>query len=449
MSVSLRPARPAFAPDVEQRVAQLAEHGVDTVRVMLPDLNGVPRGKLITLDELPAACRAGLTFSLAALTDGLRGHSLSGPSSPRGRGHPDVIAFPDLPTLRRVPWDSRLAWCLLDLAGAASPRQALRDAIDRATRLGLQPVVGPELEFYVLDADLGAPRPHGGVPGLAYGTAADGDVLVAEMLRAARELELRVHGASHEFGRSQYEINLHHGPALDAADRAFLFKVMVKELATRHGAAATFVGKPFADDAGSGLHLHLSLVDADGGNVLHEASASDGLAGPAHALVGGLLEHAPALTALLAPTINAYKRFAPDAMVPLAINWGLDNRTCWLRVPLTRGAATRVELRAGDAAAHPHLALAAALHAGLDGLERGLEPPPPVHGDVSLPGTALGAPLPRDLDAALHALHVDATLVAALGEDLVADFTAMKQLELERFRAHVTDWEHAEYLRAL
>jgi glutamine synthetase len=210
---------------------------------------------------------------------------------------------------------------------------------------------------------------------------------------------------------------------------------------------ATFMGKPFNDQGGSGFHVHLSLAGEDGGNAFDDAGAPHRL-GPARArFIAGLLEHGAALMALLAPTVNAYKRLVPDSLAPTHVNWGMDNRTSFVRVPNEHGSRSRIEVRGGDGSACAHLSIAALLLAGLDGIERELELGDAVSGDAYRAES--GTPLPRDLGSSLDALEADEYLVSALGEQLVETFFAMKRFELDRFQQWVTDWELDEYARHL
>jgi glutamine synthetase len=253
---------------------------------------------------------------------------------------------------------------------------------------------------------------------------------------------------------SQYEINVKHSEALDAADRAFMLKAAVKEIAVHDGLLATFMGRPFTDQGGSGFHLHLSVNDHEGRNAFDADDGPEGLSTLAASFIGGILQHAQGLQALLGPTVNAYKRILPDSLAPTHANWGHDNRTAFCRVPKERGSRARVEIRTGDGSANAHLIVAAVLLAGLDGIERGLEPPEPVAGDAYRADEAhAGTKLPADLGAALDALEADTALVEQLGAELVATFMAMKRFEVERFAdavgeldlETVTAWEVEEY----
>ncbi len=446
----------------EQVVSELREQGVRAVRVLYTDLHGVARGKDVPLRHFAGLCEEGVNFCAAVMGTDLRHTPVVGGEL----GYVDFAVRPDLATVRRVPWQPEVAWCLGEawtLDGAehwpSCPRALLRRAVAAFERRSLAPVVAPELEFFLVERD---PEAHGGfrryVDELSrvytVGAVSDPREVVLPMLLACDDLGLEAFAANHEFMSSQYEINLRHSGALDAADRAFLLKAAVKELAVRDGLVATFMGRPFADQGGSGFHLHVSLAGADGNNAFADASAPDGLSPLVGAFVAGVLEHAAGLQALLGPTVNAYKRLLPDSLAPTHGNWGHDNRTAMCRLPLERGGRTRVEVRTGDGAACAHLITAAVLLAGLDGVERGLGAPEPVVGDAYRADDAhAGTRLPADLGAALDALEADSYLAHALGPELVATFVAMKRFEVERFEQAVghldpetvSSWELEEY----
>jgi glutamine synthetase len=316
-------------------------------------------------------------------------------------------------------------------------------------------VVGPELEFFLLEHDVSAPgglRRYVDELSRVYtvGAVSDPRGIALEMLYACDTLGLRAFAANHEFMNSQYEINIEHSDALDAADRAFMLKTAVKEMAARQGMVATFMGKPFNDQGGSGFHVHLSIDGADGANAFADENMPHGLGTVRSRFVAGVLEHGPALMAVLAPTVNAYKRLVPDSLAPTHVNWGHDNRTAFVRVPDESGSRSRVEVRAGDGSACPHLLIAALLLAGLDGIERELDPPDAVVGDAYRADEAhAGSKLPGDLGTSLAALEADTWLSDGLGEELIGTFLAMKRFELDRFSQYVTDWELDEYARHL
>jgi glutamine synthetase len=429
---------------------------ITSVRVLYPDLHGVARGKDVPIGEFDHAIEKGLCFCSAVMGTDLRHTPVVGGD----QGYPDLVARPDLATMAPLPWEPGVAACLSDLepvaggAPIADPRGAVRAAAERLNGLGFAPIVGPELEFFLVERDADAPN---GVKrrldhlSMVYtvGPQADPDGLVRRMTEDLATLGLEVFAVNHEFMNSQYEINLRHADAVTAADRAFRLKSAVKDIAALNGLVATFMGKPFNDQGGSGTHLHLSL-NRDGANAFDQPEAPGGVDATLHHFTAGVLAHAPALMALLNPTINAYRRIQPDSLAPTHANWGWDNRSTFIRIPPERGGATRLEIRVGDGAANPYLAIAAVLAAGEDGLRRQLEPPAPVVGDAyRADPDAAGAVLPGALEEALDALDGDGVLRAALGAEIVDTFLAVKRFEVERHRAWVSDWEIAEYLHHL
>jgi glutamine synthetase len=357
----------------------------------------------------------------------------------------------------QLPWEPGIASCLTDLEPApgghpiADPRGAVRKAVAALRALDLEPIVGPELEFFLLKPDEAAPHGYSrrvDQLSMVYtvGPQADPGGVVRGMTEALAQLGLEVFAVNHEFMNSQYEINLRHADALTAADRAFRLKTAVKDIAAQQGLLATFIGKPFNDQGGSGTHLHLSLNRGER-NAFDAPGDPDGLSAELRHFAAGVLEHATALMALLNPTINAYRRIVPDSLAPTRANWGWDNRSTFIRIPPERGGATRLEIRVGDGAANPYLGIAALLAAGHDGIRRGLELPAPVVGDAYRDET--GGELPASLEAALDALEADAVLRDALGPEIVETFLAVKRFEIERHRAWVSDWEIDEYLHHL
>ena len=435
-------------------LAELADVGVRAVRLQFADLHGVCRGKLIPISAFPRVAGEGLGFAEAIMTTDLRHHMVAGFE----RGFPDFRARPDLNTLVPLPWEEDVVACLIDLedqvTGEPHPldcRGALKRVLAQFREFGVSPVVGPELEFYLCEPDPGSPRgyrPYAGQDSAVYtvGDVADPRGMLSKLLDAAVELELGAIAAAHEYGRSQFEINLRRSEALESADRAFRFRAMVKEIAARDGLLATFMGKPFNDDEGSGFHLHISLVDSAGGNGGEASDGAHGLSPVMQRFIAGLMAHARAMMVFFNPTVNAYRRISAEALVPTRVCWGHDHRMTLVRVPRERGVSTRLELRLGDGTANPYLAYATALAAGLDGIRRELELSEPVEGMIyELPDQALGEKLPTTFAEALEALHDDQVMIDAVGSPIVDTFETIKLAELERFRAWVTDWEFAEY----
>lgn len=442
----------AASPVASAEAARALSESVRTIRIVYPDLHGIQRGKDVPLAELPRATR-GLNFCWAVMGTDLRHTPVVGGES----GYPDMLAVPDLDTLVELPWEPDVAAALADLYREDEPeptdvRNLLRGAERALAEIGVTAKVGPELEFFVLEPDpAGGWRRHVDNLSMVYtvGPQADPQNVLKDLLAACSDLGIGAIAANHEYMNSQYEINLSETTPLAAADNAFRFKAAVKDYCASRGLLATFMGKPFNDQGGSGLHLHLSL-EREGENCFDDPSSPDGVAPLLRQFTAGVLAHAPALMAFLNPTVNAYRRILPDSLAPTHINWGLDNRTTLIRIPPERGGGCRIEIRVGDGAANTHLVTAAIIHAGLDGIRNELEPPAPLAGDAyAMEEGEKGDPLPDSLGTALAALEADATIRDAVGAEIVDTFLAVKGFELDRYRLHTTDWELDEYLHHL
>jgi glutamine synthetase len=447
-------ARSVVGAHLAGSLSDLGEVGIRAVRLQYADLHGICRGKDIPSSAFAHAAEDGIGFVAAIMTVDLRHNVVAGFE----QGFPDLLARPDLSTLVRLPWQPDVAGCIVDLEDPIThepypidSRGALKRVLGEFAELGLSPVIGPELEFYLCEPDPTAPNGYAPYarqdsPVYTVGELADPKGTLSRMLDAAVELGLGAVAAAHEYGRSQFEINLRHTLALDSADRAFRYKALVKELAARDGLLATFMGKPFNDDEGSGFHMHLSFVDDQGANASEDAGEAHGITPAMRHFIAGVLEHGPAMMVFFNPTVNAYRRISAEALVPTRLCWGHDHRMTLVRVPSERGSATRLEIRLGDGTANPYLAYAAALAAGLDGIRRELEPPEPLEGMIyDLPEEKLGDALPTTFHEALAALKGDPVIIEAVGQQLVDTFETIKGAELERFRAWVTDWEFTEY----
>jgi glutamine synthetase len=443
-------------PRNSSQEGKLTDGSVTSVRVVFADLHGYPRGKDVPVGEFDRVAEHGLAFCAAIMGTDLDQTPVVGGKE----GFPDLIAVPDLASMTLLPWEPGVASCIADVHPVgrdgprpADPRGALRRAIAEFHALDLAPIVGPELEFFLCVRDPEAPngiRRYVDNASMVYavGPQADPRGVVREITEVLAQLGLGTFAATHEFMSSQYEINLRHGPAMVAADRAFRLKAAIKDLAAQRGLVATFMGKPFNDQGGSGFHVHVS-ADREDDNAFADDRDEHGASSELRRFTAGVLAHAPALMAFLNPTVNAYRRLVPASLAPTRANWGWDNRTTFIRIPPERGRATRVEVRVGDASANPYLATAALLFAGLHGLREGLPLADPIAGDAYRLGAAGGGPLPDSLGAALDALEADAFLRDAMGAETVDTFVALKRSEIERHRTWVSDWEIAEYLHHL
>jgi glutamine synthetase len=437
--------------DVAAAAERLRTAGYDVVRVSYADMIGVDRGRDVLIDELPTAAGHGLAFCRAVYHTSPVGDVVPVQGGLEV-GLPDITVFPDLATVTPLPWEPRAAWCIGDAVtpdGAAapeSPRVVAQRVAGHAASLGYSLVCGPELEFYLCEPGQGgAWQRYANELGNVYVVGRKGDPqgVLLDMLRQLRDAELRVTAANHEFSPGQFEINLAHSELADAADRSFRLKSAVQEIARHRGMLATFMAKPFNDEGGSGFHVHLSVNDVSGANMFGDPAGPDGLSAVGRHAVGGVLRHARALSALLNPTINSYKRFGPDTLAPWLIDWGLDNRSAMVRIPPERGAAARMEVRLGDATANPYLAMAAVGAAVCLGITDKVEPPAKLEGYGYDPQRA--ELLPQRLGDALDALEADRELTEVLGDYFVTSFLTYKRNEIERFERFVTDWEFREY----
>lgn len=438
----------------------LTERGIDVLRVAYADVLGIPRSKDILVSQLDKAAENGPAFSQGVWMTTTGGDFLNA-NDVATDGLQDFMTKIVPSTISPLAWEPGVAYVIGDAfnpdgsPNLMSPRSVLKKVIEAYNKLGLQPVVGPELEFYIADR-----TPEGGFEraltqtGRVYMTGAlvdpDGDVL--HLLRMLDRLNIGAFASNHEFSPSQYEINLWHSEALDAADRTFFFKTAVKDIVALRGKHATFLGKPFSDEGGSGFHLHLSVTSMDGTNLMHNGDPT--LSKVARQMIAGMSAHAAGLTALTNPTVNAFKRLGPDTLAPYRGNWGYDNRSCMIRVPPERGQGTRLEVRVGDGAANPYLVIAGVLAAALDGIVN----------DLACPAEAVGmaydnedaAILPETFSQALDALDADDALRAQLSEELINVFMMLKRDEVARYEASVEDpatrdvtqWEINEYFEA-
>jgi glutamine synthetase len=433
---------------------QLTEQGIDVVRLGYADIIGTDRGRDVLVNRFARTVSSGVAFCRSVYGTTPRGGvvDIEGGLSD---GLPDVLAFPDVSTLLPIPWEPGVAHCIADMfnpdgsPSLESPRNVLRSVVEQFAELEMVPIVGPELEFYVLEESKESPsgwRRYGEGTGNVYvsGLKGDPENVLLSSLRRLGEYGIEVISANHEFSSGQFEINLWHGPALDAADRAHRFKAAVKELALHEGRLATFMPKPFNDEGGSGYHLHFSMWSPDRSTALFDdPDGPHGLSEVARHAVAGILTHAPALAAVANPTINSYKRFGPDTLAPWLIDWGMDNRSAMVRIPPERGLASRMELRLGDASANSYLAIAGMLAAALLGVRNKLEPPEPLVG-YGYDATK-SEQLPNTLSAALDAFEADSEFSDVIGETFTKAFLTYKRDEIERFNSWITDWEFHEY----
>lgn len=428
---------------------RFAREGVRDVECIFPDVSGYPRGKLMPAARFAAGQE--LRIAQAIPMQCVTGDYSYDPIFPDA--DPDLRMVPDASTLKRVPWSSVPRYLAIhdcvELSGeqcAFAPRSVLQGVLARYQALGLRPVVAPEIEFYLTAALTDPAQPLQPPRGRSGRTETGQSAFSLNMLNELAPFWDQFHDALdalgvrsdtwiHEVGLTQYEINLLHGDALAAADQAFLFKLAAKEVALQHGLNAVFMAKPLAGEAGSSMHLHQSLVDAQGHNVF---SNLDGSASARFGhYIGGMQAYTPDLMLVYAPFVNSYRRYVTGSQAPVNLHWGPDNRTTGLRVPICEPAARRVENRIAGADANPYLAIAASLAAGLAGMEGELAP------TVAVQGSAYdhAHDLPRDFNAAHACMAASTSAPRLLGAPFVQAFLAVKRLEHDSYLREISAWE--------
>ncbi len=413
----------------------LREHAITHIECLIPDLNAQARGKLVPVTHYPA--EGELRFPQVSLIQSWMG-------DPQQQlvpdNDPDLRLQPDLATLSVKPGPGRrIAQLIHDCYSDSgqlletAPRSVLKRVLARFEALGFTPVVAPEIEFYLLDAQ---GRPHESVgPAYAVDHSARYEPFFAALEQACHQQGIATDTLLHEVGNGQYELNLQHGPALALADQVFLLKRTLRQLASQHGLQACFMAKPFPGQPGSAMHIHQSLLDSQGNNAFSQA---DGSEHPRfHHYIGGLQRYLPQAMLLFAANPNAYRRLCAHSAAPINVEWGYDNRSCGLRVPVCQPQARRVENRLPGIDANPYLALAATLACGLLGMEQACEASRP----RSDSAYQQAATLPDSQQTAMQAFARAPVLHDVLGPDFARTFLALKQVEQQHFQQQVTAWE--------
>ena len=439
----------------------LAQHpDVEAIQVVITDLGGVARGKTIARQELAPLYANGRNVAGSILGLDIRGEDVEETGLVWSNGDADKQCRPVPGTLKLAPWLERptaqLLMTMYDEDGSpatADPRHALARVVERLAADGLQPVVAVELEFYLVEPDGAGVKPATGLvsgePSVrhdAYGLGKLDEMspLFDDIYRAARTQELPVRTLMSEYAPGQFEVTLEHRPdALAAADDAIQWKRLVRGVAARHGRVATFMAKPFAGVAGSGMHVHVSLAGADGGNLFASADPA-GTPLLRHA-IGGMQASMAEAMALFAPNANSYRRFRRQSYAPVAATWGVNNRSVGFRIPSGPPASRHVEHRICGADANPYLAVATVLAGMHHGIVNRIDPGVPVTGNgYELPTDPT---LPLNWPAALDRLPGSTLLKDYLGADFVRVFMAVKRAECERFNSEPTELDYAWYLR--
>lgn len=439
-------------PDSKQQVLELAaELNVRFVLLQFTDILGVVKNVAIPVEQLEKALNGETMFDGSSVHGFMRIEES------------DMFLRADPATFAVLPWGdsgrgstARLICDIYTPDGEpfeGCPRHALKRVIARAAELGYTMNAGPEAEFFMfhLDAE-GKPslRTHDQGSYFDLAPIDKGKDARREIVISLQDIGFEVEASHHEVAPAQHEIDFRYADALTTADNLITFKTVVRTAAYQHGLHVTFMPKPIAGIAGSGMHIHQSLFHS-GQNAFFDQDAEYQLSDLCRHYLAGLLAHARGFTAVTNPLINSYKRLVPGYEAPVYIAWSERNRSPLVRIPAARGAGTRLELRSPDPACNPYLALAVTLQAGLDGIAQRLEPPKPVNQNIyhmserdrrrfridNLPGT---------LEEAVAELERDEVIQAALGEHILQHFLEAKRVEAEVYRTQVHQWELDQYL---
>jgi glutamine synthetase len=424
---------------------QIAAVELRQIEIAFADHQGVVRGKRIPARAFVSRARGeGFAFCDASLGWNHVGDVVDVSLTGWGTGYPDLYAYPDLSSLRFLPWREGAAIVLCDVRYHGSdervetaPRSVLRRVVGALEQRGYASEVGVEIEFHLLRPDR---RPaFDGVQCYALHKANEIDEAFDAILQGLERFGIDVEGGNVEYGPGQVEVNLRHRPAVEAADQALLFKYAVRHLARQQGLIATFMAKPYNGIAGNSMHLHASLWN-DGDPAF--APVDGAMAETMAHWVGGTLSHLPGIVLYGAPTVNSYKRYEAGSFAPTTAVWGGDNRTVSVRALVEKPASSRVELRVGGADANPYWAIAGYLAAGICGLDE--RPQIPARGDGNMYG--VGDPLPTVLVDAIARARADAGVRALLGENASDDVALLAESEWQAFVGHVSDWDRDRYL---
>ena len=430
---------------------------VTEVECIVPDMTGIARGKIVPRDKYDDV--EGLRLPEVVLLQTVTGNYPDDDEDYVAPVDPDMVLMPDPSTARLVPWALEPTAVLIhdcykfdgtpvDL----SPRNVLRRVLSLYRARGWEPVVAPEMEFYLVttnpDPDLPLEPPVGrtgrsetGRQAYSVDAVNEFDPVFEDIYAYCETQELKIETLIHEVGVAQMEINFSHGDPLALADQVFLFKRIVREVAIRHSMYATFMAKPMEGEPGSAMHLHQSVVGVEGGGNLFSRADGEPSALFLHFL-GGQQHYLPKSIPFFAPYVNSYRRLTRFSAAPINVRWGYDNRTCGLRVPHSGPAARRVENRLPGVDCNPYIAIAASLAAGYLGMVEERTPTPP------LATSAYGMPyeLPRHLDDAIEWLRGCAPLAEVLGERFVRAYCSVKEAEYEEYARVISPWERRHLL---
>jgi glutamine synthetase len=445
------------AVDGIEKIQAAKANGVRFIQLQFTDILGIVKGVTIPIHQMEGSVRHGTWFD---------GSSIEGFTR---IAESDQYLMPDMATFAEIPWQrgagprgtARVICDVFTPRGEpfpGDPRFVLRRQVERAKKLGYIVNTGPELEFFLFrrgeDGEI-QPLPHDQAGYFDFSTDLAQEIR-QDMVDALEAFGIKVEAAHHEVAAGQHEIDFEYSDALRTADNAITFKYTLKAIAQQHGLYATFMPKPIHGINGSGMHTHQSLYSiAEDRNAFADPNTKYGLSDLARSYMAGILAHARGMIAVLAPTVNSYKRLVPGYEAPTYLTWGRTNRSALIRVPMVSPGrsieGTRVEVRCPDPSSNTYLAFAAMIAAGLDGVERGLELADPVEEslfemDAATIATKGIKELPGTLGEALEELEKDSVIREAMGDHVFTHFVEAKRAEWDEYRTQVSQWEVGRYL---
>lgn len=438
----------------------------ELLEIAVADMNGILRGKRLQVEDFGKPFgTSGINYCGSSVVMDTKGEAFENIVYGSDDGDPDVIGHAVAGSLAPIPWaavpSAQVLLELVDTDGAPyflDPRNVLRNALSPLTELGLHPVIATELEFYLIEHDgeefrakvgriPGSQLPQGGIQFSSLDDLAEVDPFLADLAEVCRAQNIPAGAALSEYAPGQFEVNLQHvGDPVLACDHAILLKRAVKAVARRNKMAASFMAKPFAGFAGCGMHIHISLLDADGKNVFAGTSADGDFSDTLRHAIGGMAAAMEESMAVFAPNANSYRRYARNSYVPSTPNWGPNHRDLALRIPLSSTANTRVEHRVAGADSNPYLVLAAVLAGLHHGIANKTDP-----GVMVQPGEAIDeiVTLPVRWELALDAFDAGKILPQYFGQEYHRVFSSCRREECDRFRAEISNRDYEWYLRAV
>lgn len=435
----------------EDIIRRVKEENIEFIRLQFTDIFGQLKNVAITASQIEKAVDNKIMFDGSSIEGFVR------------LEESDQCLHPDLDSFVVFPWHShrgKVARLICDVYNTdgtpfvGDPRGVLKRVLKKAEDMGYDTFnVGLEAEFFLFQTDEeGKPttKTNDEAGYFDLGPLDNAEATRRKICLMLEEMGYEIEASHHEVAQGQHEIDFKYAPALECADKIMTFKLAVKTIAQKDGLHATFMPKPIFGVAGSGMHTNMSLF-RDGRNVFDDPNGEKGLSKEAYSFIAGILHHMKGMTAITNPLVNSYKRLVPGYEAPCYMAWSASNRSALIRIPASRGASTRVELRCPDPCCNPYLELAVCLAAGLDGIEKGMTPPAEVTENIyNMDETTRAAKgveaLPGSLEEAIKELRKDPYILDTLGEHVASNYIEGKMKEWDEYRTRVSSWEREKYM---